>query len=183
MELKILDQFDIYISNIYNTNHIPYIYQSIQTAFLSYYTSSYTITELNNAIELKLPSNWIKQKGKYAYIPKDKELLKILKEEGERKNAKITGTTRNMMIHMSDMSDADTDVDMNIDIVNDGNLSDNYAYLLEYIKESSGQNDILTRLKEMEDKFNKDSKQYTTSCGSGKYPTVLNKTELVCDSK
>ena len=146
----------------------------------SYYTTKYTVKELKD-IGLVLPTNWNKQNEpntntyRYTYTPKDKELQDIIKNEQREIQKRLE---QQIYEDDADILDDSIDEDIDLNVKDDVNLIDNYAYLLEYIKESVGQNDILTRLKEMEDKFNKVSKQYTTSCGSGKYPITLDKTEL-----
>ena len=149
----------------------------------SYFTSKYSISQLKS-IGLELPSNWNRTSdGMYEYNPKDKELVDILK------NDRLIEIQKRMKLQKYGVQDGEDDRDEDGDEDDeedkddkddkDIDMVDNYGYLLEYMKESTGQNDILTRLREMEDKFDKVSKQYTKSCGSGKYPTALNKSELI----
>ena len=176
-----INQFDIYVEHVYNTVHLPFIYETIKTVLFSYFTEKYSISELKS-IEFILPDNWKKSENqRYTYSPRDKELIDIFRDEKQRE---IRRRMEQQKYTEDDTEDEDSidDIDnIDDDFENDEEttIQDNYGYLLEYMKDTSGQNDILTRLRDMEDKFDKIARQYTTSCGSGRYPIALSKTDIL----
>ena len=179
-----INQFDIYIEHVYNTIHLPVIYDTIKTIVFSYFTGNYSIDQLKT-IDLELPSNWTSNKNHYTYSPKDEELLSLLRDEKQREISRLMEQKKYKDDdETGDDSDDDSDDDDDgndgndgdiEDVNEEGTIKDNYGYLLEYMKDSTGPNDILSRLREMEDKFDKVARQYTTSCGNGRYPVALSK--------
>ena len=179
-----INQFDIYIENVYNITHLPVIYNTIKTIIFSYFTGNYSIDQLKT-IDLELPSNWNKsQKNRYTYNPRDAELVSILRDERQREISRLMEQKKYEDEEDDEDDEDDEEEEEEYDNKDDNideevTIKDNYGYLLEYMKDSTGPNDILSRLREMEDKFDKVARQYTTSCGSGRYPVALSKPDLL----